>query len=202
MAAKTLVVAGGGVVGLAVARAAARSGLQVLLLEKNAHVGMETSARNSEVVHGAHAVTCFTLIRPAHTADTPLSLSLRCRHNRLCHATINAAVAGIYYPKGSLKAHLCVQGREQLYAFCDAYSVPYRKCGKLIVASGAHQVAQLRGIAQRAHDNGVADLQWCSQHEAQAIEPNVQCHEVRRDCQCHCAERQRLSALSGACTRY
>lgn len=52
MTQKTLVVAGAGVVGLSIARAAARSGLQVLLLEKNAQVGMETSARNSEVVHG------------------------------------------------------------------------------------------------------------------------------------------------------
>lgn len=53
---KTLVVAGAGVVGLAVAHAGARAGLQVLLLERNALVGMETSARNSEVVHGAARV--------------------------------------------------------------------------------------------------------------------------------------------------
>lgn len=51
--AKTLVVAGGGIIGLSVARAAARAGLQVVLLEKNVRVGMETSARNSEVLHGA-----------------------------------------------------------------------------------------------------------------------------------------------------
>lgn len=54
---KTAVVAGAGVVGLAVARAAARSGLQVLLLERHALVGQEASARNSEVVHGA-CVSC------------------------------------------------------------------------------------------------------------------------------------------------
>lgn len=56
MQSKTLVVAGGGVVGLSVARAAARAGLQVMLLEKNARVGMETSARNSEVMHGTDNV--------------------------------------------------------------------------------------------------------------------------------------------------
>lgn len=55
-AAKTLVVAGGGVIGLSVARAAARTGLQVLLLEKNTRVGMETSARNSEVLHGVFCI--------------------------------------------------------------------------------------------------------------------------------------------------
>lgn len=56
LAAKTLVVAGGGVIGLSVARAAARAGLQVLLLEKNVRVGMETSARNSEVLHGGFCI--------------------------------------------------------------------------------------------------------------------------------------------------
>lgn len=59
---KTLVVAGAGVVGLAVARAAARAGLQVLLLEKNALVGMETSARNSEVVHGMKDLSTLSLV--------------------------------------------------------------------------------------------------------------------------------------------
>lgn len=57
---KSLVVAGGGVVGLSVARAAARAGFQVLLLEKNARAGMETSARSSEVVHGA---SCSVFVR-------------------------------------------------------------------------------------------------------------------------------------------
>jgi len=49
------------------------------------------------------------------------------------------STAGIYYAKDSWKARLCVRGREQLYAFCDDFGVPYRKCGKLIVAQ-AHQV--------------------------------------------------------------
>uniref|UniRef100_K3WP38 L-2-hydroxyglutarate dehydrogenase, mitochondrial n=1 Tax=Globisporangium ultimum (strain ATCC 200006 / CBS 805.95 / DAOM BR144) TaxID=431595 RepID=K3WP38_GLOUD len=135
---KTLVVAGGGVVGLSVARAAARAGLQVLLLESNARVGMETSARNSEVVH-----------------------------------------AGIYYAKDSWKARLCVRGREQLYAFCDQYSVPYKKCGKLIVASASeHQHEQLRSIAKRGLANGVTDLRWLSKDQAREIEPHVECQEA------------------------
>jgi L-2-hydroxyglutarate oxidase LhgO len=73
---KTLVVAGAGVVGLAVARAGARAGLQVLLLERNVLVGMETSARNSEVVHGA-----------AHSS----SVSCRLLSSRLTlHAALNS----------------------------------------------------------------------------------------------------------------
>jgi L-2-hydroxyglutarate oxidase LhgO len=51
---KILVIAGGGVIGLSIARNAARRGLQVVILEKNSRVGMETSSRNSEVIHGAY----------------------------------------------------------------------------------------------------------------------------------------------------
>ncbi|CEG35927.1 fad-dependent oxidoreductase [Plasmopara halstedii] len=133
---KTLVVAGAGVVGLAIARTAACRGLQVFVLEKNAFVGQETSARNSEVVH-----------------------------------------AGIYYTKESWKARLCIKGREQLYAFCDEYNVPYLKCGKLIVAH-SHQLKQLRAILKRGLANGVTDLKLLTQTEARAIEPFVNCDEA------------------------
>lgn len=136
MTSRTLVVAGAGVVGLAVARAAACRGLEVLLLEKNALVGQETSARNSEVVH-----------------------------------------AGIYYPKGSWKAKLCVKGREQLYDFCEEFNVPFSKCGKLIVAH-SHQSEQLRSILKRGLGNGVSDLKLLTQSETHDIEPLVDCDEA------------------------
>src|SRR5580698_3360394 len=64
--------------------------------------------------------------------------------------------AGIYYPRGSLKARMCVSGRDLLYDFCEQYGVPYRRCGKLIVATTEAQVADLEKIRAAAQGNGVA----------------------------------------------
>ncbi|MBS0391237.1 MAG: NAD(P)/FAD-dependent oxidoreductase [Proteobacteria bacterium] len=83
--------------------------------------------------------------------------------------------AGIYYPQGSLKARLCVQGKDMLYAYCAERGLPHRRCGKLIVATSAQQQAQLDGIRQRAAANGVHDLQWLSRDEARALEPELAC---------------------------
>src|SRR5580698_4852392 len=99
------VVIGAGVVGLAAARALALRGLSTVILEKNTHFGMETSSRNSEVIH-----------------------------------------AGIYYPKDSLKAQLCVEGRERLYAFCQSHDVAHKRLGKLIVTTQASQDEQIETI--------------------------------------------------------
>ena len=128
------VVIGAGVVGLAVARALALAGREVLVLEQADTFGTATSARNSEVIH-----------------------------------------AGIYYPAGSLKARLCVAGRERLYAYCAERGVGHRRCGKLIVACNAAQVDELRAIRARALANGVADLQWLTRAEALALEPQLDC---------------------------
>lgn len=128
------VVIGAGVVGLAVARALARTGHEVLVLEAASVIGSGTSSRNSEVIH-----------------------------------------AGIYYPKGSLKARLCVQGKALLYDYCLAHGVSHRRCGKLIVATAAEQVAQLEQIRQKAMDNGVTDLVLLSQAELEALEPDLRC---------------------------
>ena len=81
-------------VGLAVARALAQAGREVVILEAEDAIGTHTSSRNSEVIH-----------------------------------------AGIYYPKGSLKARSCVAGKELLYEYCVAHGVPHRRSGKLIVAT-------------------------------------------------------------------
>ncbi len=83
--------------------------------------------------------------------------------------------AGLYYPPGSLKARLCVQGRELLYAYCAAHGVEHRRCGKLIVATDAAQLAGLEAIRQRAQACGVHDLQWLNAAQAQALEPALRC---------------------------
>src|SRR5687767_9452287 len=63
--------------------------------------------------------------------------------------------AGLYYPPGSLKAQLCVEGRDALYAYCAAHGIPHRQCGKLLVASGPVQERKLQSIRERARRNGV-----------------------------------------------
>ncbi|MBS0449703.1 MAG: NAD(P)/FAD-dependent oxidoreductase [Proteobacteria bacterium] len=127
-------VIGAGVVGLAVARALALAGREVMVLESEGAIGTGTSSRNSEVIH-----------------------------------------AGIYYPQGSLKAQLCVQGKELLYAYADERAVPYRRCGKLIVATSQEQVGELEGIVAKARANGVHDLVVLTREQAQAMEPQLQC---------------------------
>ncbi|MBO9650109.1 MAG: NAD(P)/FAD-dependent oxidoreductase [Variovorax sp.] len=127
-------VIGAGVVGLAVARALALQGREVIVLEAEGAIGTGTSSRNSEVIH-----------------------------------------AGIYYPKGSLKARLCVEGKRLLYAYADERGVPHRRCGKLIVATSEAQVEQLAGIMAKAAANGVDDMVLLSGEQARAIEPQLAC---------------------------
>ena len=83
--------------------------------------------------------------------------------------------AGIYYPAGSNKARLCVAGKLALYAYCDSHGVPYKNCGKLIVATDEDQVDGLGGIVQRADANGVHDLVQISASDARELEPAVRC---------------------------
>ena len=83
--------------------------------------------------------------------------------------------AGIYYKSGSLKAQLCVAGRDQLYAYASERSIPHKRCGKLIVATNENQVSQLHGYADTGRQNGVTGLQMLTAQEAQTIEPEVFC---------------------------
>jgi L-2-hydroxyglutarate oxidase LhgO len=128
------VVIGAGVVGLAVARALAMAGREVVILEAEDAIGTHTSSRNSEVIH-----------------------------------------AGIYYPKGSLKARSCVAGKELVYEYCVAHGVPHRRSGKLIVAIGEEQIPELQQIQSKAHANGVTDVVWMSRAQALALEPELHC---------------------------
>lgn len=81
--------------------------------------------------------------------------------------------AGIYYPPGSLKARFCVEGKNQLYTFCETYNVPFRKTGKLIVAQSESQRGELIRISENAVNNGVHDLQFWEANQLAEAEPKV-----------------------------
>ncbi|MCY4655432.1 MAG: FAD-dependent oxidoreductase, partial [Gammaproteobacteria bacterium] len=123
------VVIGAGVVGLAVARALAREGREVIVLERHDAIGTETSSRNSEVIH-----------------------------------------AGIYYPTGSLKAEMCVKGKNLLYKHCKEYNVSHENIGKVIVATSEEQFDVLRNYQKQAQINGVGELDWLDKEQVQALE--------------------------------
>ena len=128
------IVIGAGVVGLAVARALAQAGREVMVLEQHELIGSETSSRNSEVIH-----------------------------------------AGIYYPPGSLRATLCVRGKELLYRFCAENGVAHARCGKLLVATHESQLPKLAAIRGTAARNGVTDLEPIGGNAARDLEPELAC---------------------------
>lgn len=83
--------------------------------------------------------------------------------------------AGMYYPTGSLKAELCVRGKELLYAYCRERGIGHQRCGKFIVATAPDQLPQLGALQERAKANGVHDLAWLDAAQAQAAEPALRC---------------------------
>lgn len=127
-------VVGAGVIGLAVARALALAGREVVVLEAADAIGTGISSRNSEVVH-----------------------------------------AGIYYPKDSLKARLCVAGNRALRDYAVAHGVALDMVGKLIVATDAEEERALDGILGQARANGVDGIRALSAAEAKAMEPALFC---------------------------
>jgi L-2-hydroxyglutarate oxidase LhgO len=83
--------------------------------------------------------------------------------------------AGIYYPKGSLKAITCVEGKNLLYEYCVSHAVPHKRSGKLIVAADDSQLGELENIQKKAHANGVTDVVWMTRAQALALEPQLAC---------------------------
>lgn len=83
--------------------------------------------------------------------------------------------AGLYYPKGSLKARLCVEGRKQLYHYCESHGVAHRRCGKLIVATADNEIPLIEDLQRRGLDNGCEALDLISASEAQRLEPALAC---------------------------
>ncbi len=83
--------------------------------------------------------------------------------------------AGIYYPKDSLRARLCVPGKRALYRYCAERGVDHRRTGKLLVAIEADEVAGLEAIRAKATANGVGDLRRLDAAEARTLEPALRC---------------------------
>ena len=81
--------------------------------------------------------------------------------------------AGIYYTKDSLKSRLCVEGKWLLYDYCKKYEIPYKNCGKLIVATSEAEKAVIEGIRQTAIINGVDDLVVMEKDQIAELEPNI-----------------------------
>lgn len=105
-----------------------------MLLEKNRTFGLETSSRNSEVIHSS-----------------------------------------VYYPQGSLKARLCLDGMKKLYRLCDRYDIPHSKCGKLILATSEGQREAMDKLMDTAEGCG-AEFREVSKEEVSDMEPEVTSH--------------------------
>jgi L-2-hydroxyglutarate oxidase len=125
-------VVGGGIVGLATARALALRGRRVLVLEREARLGAHQTSHNSGVIH-----------------------------------------QGIYYAPGSLKARLCREGADALYAYCAAHGIPAEPCGKVVVAVRQEDLPRLDELERRATANGVPGLRRLGPAELREIEPEA-----------------------------
>lgn len=126
-----ITIIGAGVVGLAIAERLSKRSSRLVVLEKNEHYGMETSSRNSEVIH-----------------------------------------AGIYYTPNSLKATLCVEGREELYSICAKNGITHKKITKIITATDEYELQKLEDVYQNGLSNGV-EMKMLNAEETLKLEPNI-----------------------------
>lgn len=101
-------------------------------------------------------------------AEGEIGSGISARNSEVIHA-------GIYYPTGSLKARLCVEGRERLYGYCAERGVAAQRVGKLVVATSTEQIPALHKLMDQARTNGVEDLAALSAAEARRLEPELVC---------------------------
>jgi L-2-hydroxyglutarate oxidase LhgO len=101
-------------------------------------------------------------------ADSAIGTGTSSRNSEVIHA-------GLYYPPGSLKAKLCIEGRQTLYDFCASHGVEYRRCGKLIVATDDGEIRLLEELKRKGEANGCDDLVMLSGTQAQELEPALSC---------------------------
>ena len=81
--------------------------------------------------------------------------------------------SGIYYQNDSLKAKLCVNGNDMLYAFCDSYGIDYSKVGKLIFVNDRDSLDELNKLYKLGENNEVPDIKFIDQDQLQKLEPNL-----------------------------
>jgi L-2-hydroxyglutarate oxidase LhgO len=81
--------------------------------------------------------------------------------------------SGIHYPKGSLKAKLCIKGNTMTYGMCEKYRIPYKKLGKLTVAIEEEEIDELEKLMQQGQDNGAEGLKFLEKEEVKKLEPNI-----------------------------
>ena len=124
---------GAGVVGLSIAAEITKNKKDVFVLERNRTFGLETSSRNSEVIH-----------------------------------------SGIYYPRNSLKAKLCVEGRTLIYELCQKHNIPHQRLGKMTIAIEEHEIKELEKLYEQGKANGVEGLALLSRDEFKKLEPNAE----------------------------
>ena len=162
-----------------------------------------TNAHTAPPMAGSQILLCSATKQPSHSTDNTMdsidtliigagALGLACaaRLARSGQSTLiveterligshsssrNSEVihAGIYYAPGSLKAELCLEGRERLYAWCRAHQVAHRQLGKLLVAVENAEITRLEQLHENAEACGVHDLQRLNKTQLQALEPAV-----------------------------
>ncbi len=81
--------------------------------------------------------------------------------------------SGLYYKPGSLKARLCAEGREAMYAFCEERGVAHERCGKIVVATMPEELPRLEELHRRGEANGLKGMRWLSPEEIREYEPHA-----------------------------
>ncbi len=141
-----------------------------------AHLNVTERAEIDAVVIGAGVIGLACARRLAMAgietlileAESDIGTGVSARNSEVIHA-------GIYYPTGSLKARLCVEGRRKLYEYCEAHGVAARRVGKLVVATDETQIPAMRKLMAQARANGVDDLVEISGDGARRLEPELSC---------------------------
>src|SRR5712692_10334633 len=135
--------------------------------------GACTAMRSPIVVVGGGIVglaTAYALVQDERRAVLVLEAEDRLAAHQSGH---NSGVihSGLYYRPGSLKARMCREGREALYRFCDAARIPYRRSGKLVVATRQAELPALARLEERGRANGLQDLRRLAAAELEEVEP-------------------------------